>query len=122
LPVKHSLPASSPIGCLSGEPRSCLRAWRSQLAEQRGLLLVDFELPRYWLAGGGTQPLTALYHLSADGLQVAVTDRALVADGSSPEPQFQRWVRELQLVSYREGQPLQCLPHAVPKPWGREIW
>jgi hypothetical protein len=107
---------------VSGEPRSCYQQWREQLAHREGLLMVSFELPRYWLDSAPTLPLTALYCVSAGRLQVAVTDLALTASDSTPLAQYERWVEEHGLVSFESGTPLALQPEYIAKPWGQEVW
>ncbi len=120
--MKHSLPEASPILHTEGEPRAALTRWRLQQTAPEALLLVDFELPQYWLQQAPPVPLTAIYCLVGEQLQAAVTDRPLVADGASPLSQYKRWVTRHGLVNWRSGLPLELAPHSVAKPWGREIW
>ncbi|MEH6636451.1 MAG: hypothetical protein V7700_13075 [Halioglobus sp.] len=114
---------ASPVNCLAGEPRACYHAWRSGLtADEDALLLVDFELQRYWLRDAQPLLLTALYCVSKGRVRVAVTDQALSAERQCAVEQFECWVRRYQLASTEPGVPLELFPVSIPKPWGQEIW
>jgi hypothetical protein len=120
--VKHAIPTSARISCESGEPQFCYNRWRETLAGEEALLLVDFQLECYWLEPGGPLALTAIYCVRGDSLNVAVTDRVLVAEGLAPREQYLRWVRQHRLVNFDPSSPMSLQPEYVPKPWGREIW
>jgi hypothetical protein len=119
----HHIPQSSPVTWARGEPQACYRNWRSALAAGTdALLAVDFELEQYWLADSEPVSLTALYCVSAGGLQVAVTDRVLAVGEYQALEQFDLWVEQNQLVRATPGAPLALAPAYIAKPWGREIW
>lgn len=120
--MKHSLSAVSHITYRRGEPLAEYDRWRR--AQHRGerLLLVDFELRQYWLPEAPSLSLTALYCMTGERLQVAVTDQVLVADRAAPQLQYQAWTRHHGLASWEPGMLLELSPVIVPKPWGREIW
>lgn len=106
-----------------GDPLSSYSHWNTALAGcADGLLIVDFELEQYWLPDAQPLLLTALYCIRGGALQVAVTDQDLVAGAYSPAQQFDLWVRQHHLVRAAPGLPLELLPTAIAKPWGRELW
>lgn len=120
--MKHSIPASSRVTCLTGDPLTLYASWRERLKDSEGLLLVEFELAQYWLDGAPLLALTALYCVIQEQLLVAVTGQALTADGSAPGSQYRRWLNQHKLASFEPGAVLQLEPENVAKPWGQEIW
>lgn len=116
----------SPNGfCLTrtyGDPVARYREWRAGLGAADGLLLVGFDLVQAWLPGAPSQALTAIYCVSHGSLRLAVTDRPLIADGSTPLSQYRQWQRQHDLAEVVPGDPLPLRPILLPKPWGREIW
>ena len=120
--MRHSIPASSHLTCLAGDPLTLYASWRERLTENEGLLLVEFALAQYWLDDKPSLALTALYCVVQGQLQVAVTDQALTADGCTPGRQYLRWVNEHKLASFEPGGSLQLQPATIAKPWGQEIW
>ncbi len=119
--MKHRIHPAPALVVEQGEPTECLHRWFGAGPDD-GLLLVEFELSRYWLDGGPPLSLTAIYLRCGGDLRVAVTDRVLVARALPPEEQFTRWVREHRLFAVSPRDPLPLLPVPVPKPWGQEIW
>ncbi len=116
-------PHSSSVTRARAEPRACFRPWRSTLgADAEALLIVDFELRQYWLPDAPSLPLTALYCVSGERLQVAVTDQRLTTGEYSPVAQFDSWARRYQLLRATPGAPLALSPVHIAKPWGEEIW
>jgi hypothetical protein len=85
-------------------------------------LLVDFELAACWSGNAMPQPLTAIYYLSGNKLEVAVTDQPLSTGPLAPGAQFSSWMQQHRLLIFDPAKPLQLEPAQVPKPWGREIW
>ncbi len=120
--MKHSLQPSAQLTYLEGEPVACYHRWRETLQSGEGLLLVDFVFSPYWLENPQGLPLTAIYHVSGDELEVAVTDRALVAGGAPLRQQYLSWVEQHQLLSFTGTQAIELQPQSIAKPWGQEIW
>jgi hypothetical protein len=120
--MKHVIPAHARITCDSGEPQLCYNRWRGRLASDEALLLVDFQLECHWLESTGPLALTAMYCVAGDTLNVAVTDRALAAEGLAPREQYLRWVAQHRLVNFDPSSPVSLQPEYIAKPWGREIW
>jgi hypothetical protein len=120
--MKHSLEASTQLSYLDGEPQDCYRRWRGALQSPDGLLLVDFIFTPYWLEDQQRLSLTAIYYVSDDNLEVAVTDRALVAGDTSPRQQYLSWLEQHQLLSFAVTQVMELQPEYIAKPWGQEIW
>jgi len=120
--MKHTIPGSARVSCTSGEPQACYRRWREVLAATEALLVVDFNLDRYWLEAAAPLPLTAIYYVSGETLAVAVTDQALVAGDLPPREQYLQWVALHRLASVAPSDPLGLAPEYIAKPWGREIW
>ena len=86
------------------------------------MLLVEFELPQYWLGGSPSLSLTALYYRDAAGLQVAVTEQPVSVDEAAAAAQFADLVSTRSLFVAVAGQPLPLLSRPIAKPWGREVW
>ncbi len=108
---------------MSGDPAACLARWRREPGPGEQLLLVEFTIACHWSEAGGEIPLTALYMAEGEGLRVAVTDRALDADGTlEPGRQFAHWVEAHGLLAVDPAAPLPLYPLSIPKPWGVEIW
>jgi len=120
--VKHVIPVPARLTCKSGNPRASYAAWRLECSDAEALLLVQFEFTPDWLDPADPQDLTALYCVRGDSVHVAVTDSALVADGSPPFEQYTRWVRQHRLASFDVEAPIELQPVSIAKPWGREIW
>ncbi len=120
--MKHSLSALSAVTYRRGEPLVEYDRWRREQVASDRLLLVDFELRQYWLPTAPSLSLTALYCITGGRLQVAVTERALLADECAPQSQYQAWTQRHGLASWEPGMQLELSPVTVPKPWGREIW
>jgi len=120
--LKHSLSAVSAVTWCRGNPLSEYDRWRCEQDGRERLLLVDFELRQHWLPEAPPVALTALYCLSEERLQVAVTEQALVADEPTAQSQYRAWTKRHGLASWEPGVPLELSPVTVAKPWGREIW
>ncbi len=105
-----------------GEPLFCYQRWREAIAGDEALLLVEFQLPRYWLEAGEPLELTAIYYAHGATLNIAVTDQLLTGDGLGPRQQYLRWVAQHRLLSFEPSTPVGLNPHYIEKPWGREIW
>ena len=107
----------------SGDPRGCYARWRAKLQGGEGLLLVDFSLDQYWLESAPALALTAIYHVSAGVLSLAVSDRCIVVDESLPRAQqYRGWIARHRLLDVDPTAPLRLQAQAISKPWGREIW
>jgi hypothetical protein len=113
---------SPSLSVCSGDPQRRLGEWLSGRGGRDGLLVVEFTLRQYWLAGEPPQALIALYCLCRGALEVAVTDQVLHSDGSPGVEQFATWARLTGSARVRPGDPLSLLPRVIEKPWGREIW
>jgi len=121
--MRHRLADCRGLRATRGDPVASLERWRREPASGARVLLVEFSVARHWSQEEGEIPLTALYLAQGDELRLAVTDRALAADGTlEPGHQFARWVQEHGLLAVDPDQPLPLLPLTVPKPWGVEIW
>ncbi len=120
--MRHQNFSSSPISYAKGDPREQCQLWLRDIAEPRGLLVVDFTFESWWLKNPAKQELAALYLYSDGQLHCAVTDKPLVASEPDAAGQFFHWVREHELFSAIPGQPLPLLPTYIEKPWGREVW
>jgi hypothetical protein len=121
--VKRPAQERQALTCLAGEPRASYHNWRAELQpDEDALLLVDFTLAQYWLPGTPGLELTAIYCRSGGGLQTAVTDQPLIADGSPVDLQFERWLDQHGLLSVGDGEPLPLVAEHIAKPWGQEIW
>ena len=77
-----------------GEPLLCYRRWRDAIAGDEALLLVEFQLQRYWLEAGEPVELTGIYYAHGATLHIAVTDQLLTGDGLGPRQQYLRWVAQ----------------------------
>lgn len=120
--MRHTLPQTSPITCITGEPWSQYLLWREALAAD-GLLLVDFAFTPWWLRGADPLTLTALYCVENGALSVSVSDQMLEAeDALTPVQQYQRWTKQHKLFSAQPGNVLPLHPVFIAKPWGQEIW
>jgi hypothetical protein len=107
----------------SGSPIELCQHWlATPETPVEALLVVDFELSRYWLADNSPVSLTAVYCRQATALRVAVTDRQLHSNGENPLAQFDDWVSGAGLFVAQQGQPLPLQPAVIAKPWGRELW
>ncbi|WP_157976384.1 hypothetical protein [Parahaliea mediterranea] len=119
--MRHAITPSPTLHYSQGEPARALANWQPE--SQPALLLVDFELPQYWLPGAPVQSLTALYLQTAGGLRLSVTDAALQQNPALPvETQFAAWLDEHALPALDPTQPMALSPRHIPKPWGQEIW
>jgi hypothetical protein len=117
-------PTTNPVGFTRerGEPLLCYRRWREAVAGDEALLLVEFQLQRYWLEAGEPLQLTAIYYAHGATLNIAVTDQLLAWDGLGPRQQYLRWVAQHRLLSFEPSTPVGLNPQYIEKPWGREIW
>jgi len=107
----------------SGSPIELCQQWlATPETPGEALLVVDFELSRYWLTDNSPVSLTAVYCRQAAALRVAVTDRQLHCNGEKPLAQFDDWVSGAGLFVAQLGQPLPLQPTVIAKPWGRELW
>jgi hypothetical protein len=120
--LKPAVEQLSRIRSDGADPRSCYQQWRGDLTRAEGILLVDFTLRQYWLERADPVGLTAIYHLSTDGLRVSVTDQPVELGNLPPQQQYQRLVRRYGLAEFDPQLPLQLLPEPIVKPWGQEIW
>ncbi|GAB3276096.1 hypothetical protein [Parahaliea aestuarii] len=119
--MRHTITPSPVLHYCQGEPQQALAGWQPERLP--ALLLVDFELPQYWLQGSPPVALTALYLKDGEGLRVSVTDATLAAtDGLSVRDQFSLWLERHQLPAFDPTQALTLSPRHIPKPWGQEIW
>ncbi|MEP1471721.1 MAG: hypothetical protein ABJK20_16280 [Halieaceae bacterium] len=107
----------------NGDPLAALADWRASAAESPStILLVDFELPQYWLSGKPCIALTAIYCLLDGALQVSVTDLELPLEEEVPAKQYARWAQQQGLVCADAGTAIALGTEAIAKPWGQEIW
>ncbi len=120
--MKHSIEISEAVQYQCGHPLECYAAWSNEPSVQDRLLLVDFDLEAYWLAGSPKISLTAIYFESERTSSISVTDKSLVGLGLAPSDQYFRWSVDHQIVRYSPGHLIRLLPLAIPKPWGQEIW
>jgi len=108
---------------VSGDPQAHCEQWLAALpVGSEAMLVVDFELPQYWLDGSPSLPLSALYYRDAACLRVAVTQQPLPLDEKAAAAQFEYLVSTRSLLVAVAGQPVPLVPRPIPKPWGREVW
>ena len=120
--MKHILDLSDSVQYQCGHPVDCYSAWSQIKSGKDRLLLVDFELEAYWLEGSPNIPLTAIYFESDRACSISVTDKALVSSTLLPADQYIQWSIGHRMVRYSPGSPIDLLPLAIPKPWGRALW